>query len=462
MTEQYNNLQNTLLETNIKIQELQQQNFKLQQKHNALTRKQFYYKFKKKGPAFYIIVSGLEYKDDMTRVKIGICGCPKRNIQNCPHCNEVLEDNKDHDSIDKRLKNHRTLWPKLVVKFIVYTPDAQLLEKCMKRVYRKRINPNGHEIIEGIPVHDIIEKTQEYLDMFNVFNRNQEYLLEENAEKYNIKTKTIMKDVSEYPEEYPRLVIENDTDTDTNDPQDSEETEEEMEEVAERVYDRKFDTMLADLEKYTDKKLKDLLREHNLRQAGLKADKKIRMKNYILEQMKLPTVPLPGKTKICEECVTKKVLNDNNFRKLGGVDLSWYNKVCIDCETTKCKTEQLYRVPIHTEIKPNSLTKTCSGCKTVKSYDDFHKNKSNRDGLVSRCKNCESDRKSGTIRVRLEKKKPDNVPCGYKWCPKCEITKSGDAFRKASKRQDGLQSMCRNCDNEAKKRNRLKNKLAKK
>lgn len=59
------------------ITQLQQENLKLQQKHNSLTNKHFFYKFKKTGPAFYVIVSGLEYKDDITRVKIGICGCPK-------------------------------------------------------------------------------------------------------------------------------------------------------------------------------------------------------------------------------------------------------------------------------------------------------------------------------------------------------------------------------------------------
>jgi hypothetical protein len=81
--------------------------------------------------------------------------------------------------------------------------------------------------------------------------------------------------------------------------------------------------------------------------------------------------------------------------------------------------------------------------------------------LVSKCKNCESDRRSGTIRVRLEKKRPDGVPEGCKWCPKCEVTKNREDFRKALKRNDGLQSMCRDCDNDAKRKNTLKNKLVK-
>jgi hypothetical protein len=91
----------------------------------------------------------------------------------------------------------------------------------------------------------------------------------------------------------------------------------------------------------------------------------------------------------------------------------------------KCKTETLYRIPIHTEIKTNSLVNKCPMCKTVKSYDDFHKNKA---GLVSRCNNYESYRKSGTIKVGLEKKRPDNVRDGCKWCPKCEVEKSREEF----------------------------------
>jgi len=40
-----------------KIALLEQQNFALQKKHNALVRRHFYYKFKQKGPSLYIITS---------------------------------------------------------------------------------------------------------------------------------------------------------------------------------------------------------------------------------------------------------------------------------------------------------------------------------------------------------------------------------------------------------------------
>lgn len=471
----------------LQLAKANEEKLKLQQKHNALSNKHFYYKFKKKGPAFYIIISGLEYKDNLHRVKIGICGCPKRNIQNCPHCEKELEKNNDNDSLDKRLSNHRTLWPHLEVKFVVYTQDARLLEKCLKRVYRKRINPNGHEIIEGIPVSDIIDKTYEYLDMFNVFSQNNEYLIEENIEDYNNKTKTIMKNAVEYTNEYNRFIIESDDEANVGEVDEANVDEDVEDNVEDNVEDadnetniedeakantntntsylssemyEKYSKLLLDIEKFTDRKLKATLREYNLRQYGLKAEKLLRMKNHILKLLEQPTEKMT-KTRTCKECGINKVVNCVNFRKLGGDQISWYNKVCIECELKKCKSEILYRVPVCTEIKPNSLTKKCTGCKIVKSYDDFHKNKANRDGLVSRCKNCESYRKSGTINVRLEKKRPENVKKGCKWCPKCEITKSRDDFRKATKRKDGLQSMCKVCDNAAKRMNRLKNKIRK-
>ena len=103
--------------------------------YNQIVKKHNFYKFNKIGSCFYIITQGLEYKDDITRIKIGISGCTKRKISKCPHCEEELEDTKKKMSFDCRLQDHRTLWPQLQVKFAVYTEDAELLERNMKRIY---------------------------------------------------------------------------------------------------------------------------------------------------------------------------------------------------------------------------------------------------------------------------------------------------------------------------------------
>ena len=90
-----------------------------------------------------------------------------------------LEDNKQTESLDKRLSDHRTLWPQLQVKFVVYDVDAELLERCMKRLYHKQINPGGHEIIEGVSLEEVIEQTKGFLDLFNLYDKeNKKYCIE--------------------------------------------------------------------------------------------------------------------------------------------------------------------------------------------------------------------------------------------------------------------------------------------
>jgi hypothetical protein len=87
------------------------------------------------------------------------------------------------------------LWPQLKVKYLVYTTDAELLEKCLKRVYKEQINPNGHEIIEGIKLEEVIEQTNKHLEMFNIYNEEKMYKKEENIEKYNENSMTHTKKV---------------------------------------------------------------------------------------------------------------------------------------------------------------------------------------------------------------------------------------------------------------------------
>ena len=82
--------------------ELKQSQLKFQTLNNKITKKHRFHKFKKTGPCFYVIVQGLEYKDEIIRIKIGICGCRKKKIQECPSCLHPLEDNKHTESLEKR------------------------------------------------------------------------------------------------------------------------------------------------------------------------------------------------------------------------------------------------------------------------------------------------------------------------------------------------------------------------
>ena len=125
-----------------------------------------------------------------------------------------------------------------------------------------------------------------------------------------------------------------------------------------------------------------------------------------------------------------------------------------------CTKVKQYRKPIHSEITSETKVKICSRCKSRKSCEDFYKNKSNRDGYESQCKNCSSYRKScGKINIRLEKPKPKGVEEGSKWCPTCEVIKTKDNFCNASKRKDGLQPICKPCGNKSKRESNLRKKI---
>lgn len=56
--------------------------------------------------------------------------------------------------------------------------------------------------------------------------------------------------------------------------------------------------------------------------------------------------------------------------------------------------------------------KTCSGCKVQQSLENFHKDKSRRDGLNYRCSNCKNEydreyRKKNPERVRAQHRMKD-------------------------------------------------------
>jgi hypothetical protein len=274
-------------EFNLKNQQLQkaeEEKFQIMHKYNSRLQKHRYYKFKKTGPCFYIISQGLKYKDGVSRIKIGICGCSRSSIRKCPNCECDLTNKTKSESFDARLQNHRTLWPQLQVKFAVYTNDASLLEKCMKRIYKRQINPGGHEIIESIPVIDIINEVKKYLDMFNVFNKESEYLIEENIDIYNKVTETQMKRLikQEITEEVKEVILDVE--------EEIEEKKEQIEKVQEEIKKNEteidmYKKYLKNLETYTVKQLASILKKLGLIQKGLKKVKQDRLKKFLQKEM---------------------------------------------------------------------------------------------------------------------------------------------------------------------------------
>ena len=144
-----------------------QQYQKLLNKHNSSLKTHRYIKFKKTDPCFYIIDSGVDC--DCLRYKFGITGL-----------------DQDHN-IDDRLRCHRTLWPQLKVRYLLFIKDVEMIEKSFKMMFGKEINPNGHEIIEGVTFDEMIERIE------NLFIKDYHIMTEEKLKEYNDYVETTIK-----------------------------------------------------------------------------------------------------------------------------------------------------------------------------------------------------------------------------------------------------------------------------
>jgi prophage antirepressor-like protein len=261
-----------------KIKNLEKENTRLLKLHNQMTQKHQYYKFKTKGPVFYIIISGLEYKDNIIRVKIGIAGCSSNKIKNCPNCDYCIQNKDESESLDSRLANHRTLWPQLQVKFAVFTPDASLLEKCIKRQFKDRINPHGHELVYNVEPQKIIMETMKYLNMFNVYNEEKEYLISNDIEEYNVNAVSHMKSIDS------EIIVEDiQSEDDKNDSDYEDETENcyDIEQI--KIYSSMTKVELS--KKFTTKQLQVILKQFNLISSGLKDVQLTRLITFCKEQL---------------------------------------------------------------------------------------------------------------------------------------------------------------------------------
>jgi hypothetical protein len=144
---------------------------KLLIKHNSSLKTHRYIKFKRTDPCFYIIDSGIDC--DCLRYKFGITGLDQGN------------------NIDDRLRCHRTLWPQLKVRYLLFVKDVEMIEKSFKMMFEKEINPNGHEIIEGVTFDEMIKRIEKLFDILSI----KEYHItpEEKLKEYNDYVDTTVK-----------------------------------------------------------------------------------------------------------------------------------------------------------------------------------------------------------------------------------------------------------------------------
>jgi hypothetical protein len=144
---------------------------KLLIKHNSSLKTHRYIKFKKTDPCFYIIDSGVDC--DCLRYKFGITGLDQGN------------------NIDDRLRCHRTLWPQLKVRYLLFVKDVEMIEKSFKMMFDKQINPNGHEIIEGVTFDEMIERIEKLFDILCI--KEYHIMPEEKLKEYNDYVETTIK-----------------------------------------------------------------------------------------------------------------------------------------------------------------------------------------------------------------------------------------------------------------------------
>ena len=155
-----------------KINSLTEEYKTLLHKHNSSLKTHRYIKFKKSDPCFYIIDSGI-CNEPKNYYKFGISGTDEKH------------------TIDDRLKNHRTLWPLLKVRFLLFIKDVQYIEKSFKIMYDNEINPNGHEIIEGVTLEDMTDRLKKLLNLLGI--KEYEIMIEEKLKEYNDYVDTTLK-----------------------------------------------------------------------------------------------------------------------------------------------------------------------------------------------------------------------------------------------------------------------------
>jgi hypothetical protein len=98
--------------------------------------------------------------------------------------------------------------------------------------------------------------------------------------------------------------------------------------------------------------------------------------------------------------------------------------------------------------------KLCSRCKKWKYHSEFYKNRRSKDGLSSRCKDCERERigyknKSSKTYLRFEDRHRVVNGIKEKFCRKCDKWKNESEFYRNKSTKDGLDGRCKECSHEA-------------
>ena len=82
-------------------------------------------------------------------------------------------------------------WPKLKVRYLLFIKDVEMIEKNFKMMFEKEINPNGHEIIEGVSFDHMIKRIEK---LFEILSLKEYYIIPEaKLKEYNYYVDTTVK-----------------------------------------------------------------------------------------------------------------------------------------------------------------------------------------------------------------------------------------------------------------------------
>jgi very-short-patch-repair endonuclease len=133
--------------------------------------------------------------------------------------------------------------------------------------------------------------------------------------------------------------------------------------------------------------------------------------------------------KLCSTCREEKPLTEFNANR------SHKDGLEIRCKECRKNIQMQYKVTME---KIEVLNKICPQCKQDKLASEYYKHASRRDNLNNICKDCskEMDRRViNTPKIVVESKK----------CSTCKIDKNVDEFYKRKKSFDGYNGVCKTC-----------------
>jgi len=384
METEFKRQQQELIENEQTIAEITKKNSALELFKYNNARRWVFFKFKQ-GLCLYVIDSGEKYVDGKEIYKFGISGVSRKDDDECT------------GDVNNRLQSHRSLWPNLRIKLLIYTPHAIMLEKNLKHM-----NLNS-EIIE-IRFQDLSKRIFSILDILST--NGKEYELED-IEPYN-------KGISEpelTPNQQKRLDMYND--------------------------------ILDHLSGYTVLQITERLREFNLKIYGQnKSIISSRLKDYLEKCI----TSIREEDGIDDECDAKPEPKPEPIRK---------NYTIRDLVPSRLTKEQIIDVQRGHEDK-----RYCNAfCQALLSLENFHRNGTR--GYHDLCAKCRSlcaiaDKKiikgeltpeqiknnPWIIEPKLKTKSPDT-----KLCNECKQWKSTSDF-------DEKKCQCKDCRKEqARKRN---------